>query len=107
MVDRLKSWLSSDRTPVRLAVVGLILGAPALGIGLFGDDYVYKGAITGVADSARGITVSPFRLFSFMELCLGRLHTAASPARRQATSRFQELRPAQSRLYAPSDRPSH
>lgn len=65
-IETLKLWLSSDRAPLRLALLGLILGAPALGAGLFMDDYVHRAAFLGTGQIGE-FRLTPLRMFSFTD----------------------------------------
>jgi len=64
LVDRLKSWLRAARPPLRLTVLGFVLGAPSLGVGLFMDDIGHRSAFLGVGEMA-DVVRSPVRMFSF------------------------------------------
>ena len=78
----MKSWLSSDHAPRRLALIGLILGAPALSAGLFLDDYAHRSAFMG-AGQISDFMRSPIVMFSFadgnLELTRAAMETGLYP----------------------------
>lgn len=66
ITERFISWLSAPRTPIRLVVLGLLLGAPSLGVGLFMDDFAHRAAFMGL-DQIADIMRSPVLMFSFTD----------------------------------------
>ncbi len=64
IVKWLQAWLSAPRTPLRLMVLGLILAAPSLTVGLFMDDFAHRSAFLGKGEIAE-LVRSPVLMFSF------------------------------------------
>jgi hypothetical protein len=65
LIARISSWLSAPRTPLRLAILGVLLGAPSLGVGLFMDDFAHRAAHLG--KGIVGDMREPWLMFSFTD----------------------------------------
>lgn len=63
-MGRLERWLRGPRVPLKMAVLGLILGLPALWMGFFVDDYAHRLAFMDVPGIER-LFRSPMQMFSF------------------------------------------
>lgn len=65
-MERLKYWLSSDWAPLKLAILGVILAAPSLWVGLVLDDFAHRAAFLGTSQVS-GFMVNPWLMFTFTD----------------------------------------
>ncbi len=65
LIALVRAWLTHRRLPIHLALLAMLLCAPAIEIGFFLDDYIHQAALTQ-PEALPQVHASPGRLFEFV-----------------------------------------